>query len=112
MVAPVRDLGNKFSFTTINISLMLTFDINLPTMELRNTTGMDIFKGQNPNNYDDVRGREPSQSPNSSRDASMVSSTSSIPYHEKMEKNNKMDIDNNGNSSPELFYETIQEKKL
>ena len=29
----------------------------------------------------------------------MVSSTSSIPYHKKMEKNNGMEIDNNDNAS-------------
>ena len=29
-----------------------------------------------------------------------------------MEKNNDMDIDNNGNTSPELSYETLQEKEL
>ena len=42
----------------------------------------------------------------------MVSSMSSTPYYEKMEKNNKMDIDNNINASTELSYETPQEKEI
>ena len=41
----------------------------------------------------------------------MVSSTSSIPYHKKMENNN-MVINNNNNTSQELSYEALQEKEI
>ena len=73
---------------------------------------MDIFKEQNPNNYNDVRDKTNSHSPNSSRDALMVSSTSSIPYHKKMEKNKSIVIDDNDNASQELSYKTLQEKEI
>jgi len=72
---------------------------------------MDIFKGPNPDNYNDVRDRTNSHSPNSSRDTSMVSSISSTLYHKKMENNN-MVINDNNNSSQELSYETLQEKEI
>ena len=106
MVAPNRELANK-SFLNSSTYAIPPMNTNLPTVKPRNTIGMDFFKGQNPDNFDNVRGRKPSRSPNSSRDTSMVSSTSFIPYHEKMEKNNKIDINNNGNSSPKLSYETL-----
>ena len=112
MVAPNRELANKSFLNSSIYAIPPSTNTNLPTVDPRNTTGMDFFNGQNPDNYDDVRGRKPSCSPNSSRDASMVSSTSSIPYHEKMEKNNEMEIDDNGNSFSELSYETLQEKEL
>ena len=41
----------------------------------------------------------------------MVSSTSSIPYHEKMENNN-MVINNKVNTSQELSHEILQEKEI
>ena len=111
MVVPNRELANKSSLNSSTYAIPPN-NLNLLTVKPYNSTGIDIFKGQNPNNYDDVRGRELSQSPNSSRDASMVSSMSSVSYHEKMEKNNDMEIDNNGNTSPELSYKTLQEKAL
>ena len=85
---------------------------NLPAVDSHNSTEMDIFKEQNPDNYDNVRGRTTSHSPNSSRDTSIVSFTSSIPYHEKMEKNNNMEIDSNDNSPQKLPYEIFQKKEI
>jgi len=42
MVAPVRDLGNKFSSTTLNTSSSSL--LKLPTVSFSNYTGMDIFQ--------------------------------------------------------------------
>ncbi len=89
MVAPNRELVNKL-FLNSSIHAILPTNTNLPTVEPHNTTGMDISKGQNPDNYDNMRGRKPSQSPTGSRDISMSSSTSSDIYYERMEKNNKI----------------------
>ena len=111
MVVPNRELVNKSSLNSSTYAISST-NFNLPTVDPGITTEIDIFKGKNPNNYDNVRGRKPSRSPASSRNISMVSSTSSIPYHEKMERNNNMDINDNGNTFPKLSYETIQEKKI
>jgi len=41
----------------------------------------------------------------------MSSATSSTIYHERMEKNNDIDIDEDDNSCPELSYKTSQEKE-
>jgi len=59
MVAPNRELANK-SFLNSSIHAIPPTSTNLPTVDLRNITGMDISKGQNPNNYDDMRGRKTS----------------------------------------------------
>ena len=111
MVAPNRELANK-SFLNSSIHAIPPTNTNLPTVEPRNTTGMDISKGQNPDNYNDVRGRKPSRSPTGSKDTSMSSPASSDIYHERMEKNNEMDVDEDENSFPELSYKTPQEKEL
>ena len=111
MVVPNRELANKSSLNSSTYTIPSP-NTNLLTVEPFNTTGMDIFKKQNPDNYDNMRDRKPSQSLNSSKDASMVSSTSSTPYHKRMEKNNEMDIDDNINASPELSYKTPQEKEI
>ena len=111
MVAPNRELANKslFNFPTHMIPSQNT---NLPTVELFNNTGIDFFKGQTPDNYNEVRGRKLTQSLNSFRDASMGFSKSPTPYHKRMVRNNDMDIDNNNKPSPELSYETLQEKEI
>ena len=110
MVASNRELANK-SFLNSSIHTIPSTNTNLPTMNPYNTIGMDIFKGQNPNNHNDMRGRKPSQSPSCSRDTSMSSTASSTIYHERMEKNNDMDVNEDENSFPELFYRTLQEKE-
>jgi len=67
---------------------------------------MDFFAGPSPNNYDKVRGRPLSTKGNISRDFSMSSMKSSIAYHEKMECNNAMVIDEEiDDISPALSYE-------
>jgi len=108
---PNRDLANKFFLNSSIHAIPSATNTKLPAMDPCNSTGIDFFKGPNPDNYNDVRGRTNSCSPNSSRDTSMVSSTSSIPYHEKMENNN-MVINNEVNTSQELSYETLQEKEI
>ena len=111
MVAPVRDLGNKFSSTTSNTSSSSL--LKLPTVAFSNYTGMDIFSGTTPDNYDEVRGRPLSTNVNISRDSSMSSARSSVAYHEKMERNNDMVIDDDFNdSSPALSYGDKQERAI
>ena len=74
---------------------------------------MDIFSGIAPDNYDEVRGRSLSANANISRDSSMSSTRSSVAYHEKMERNNAMIIDDDTNdSSPALSYENEQERAI
>ena len=111
MVAPVRDLGNKFSFTMTNTPPRLTFE--LPTMSSTSNSGMDLPSGPYPDNYDKVRGRNSFTNKNTSRDLSMSSSMFSVTYHERMAINNGMDVNEvmNDNSSA-LSYEDEQEKAL
>ena len=66
---------------------------------------MDIQSGLAPNNFDEVRGRTLSSNRSISRDVSMSSTKSSVVYHKRMTTNNDP-----VNVSPELFYETEQEK--
>jgi len=111
MIASIRDLGNKFTSTTSNIIPTQTFE--LPTVSYSNNTEMDIFAGSPPDNYDEVRGRSLSTKGNISRDSSMSSTKSSVVYHERIELNNAIVIDNNMDDiSPALSYETDQEKAL
>ena len=109
MVAPVRELRNIFTSSFTNTSS--TRNYRLPTVYQANDTGMDILKGRSPDNFDEVRGRTNSHNSSSSRDTSMSSTKSSVAYHERMEQNNGMDVDDPPkDSSPELSYETTQEK--
>jgi len=74
---------------------------------------MDILKGSSSDNYNKVRGRSLSANTNISRDSSMSSTKSSIAYHEKMKCNNIINVNiDMDNFSPELSYETSQEKAL
>jgi len=82
-------------------------------MSYLNNTGIDIFAGPSPNNFDEVRGRFLLTKGNISRDSSMSSTKSSIAYHKKMECNNIMVVDNKiDNISSTLSYKTDQEKAL
>jgi len=111
MVAPIRDLGNKFTSTTLNTIPTQTFE--LPTMSYSNNIEINIFARPSPNNFDEVKGRSHSTKGNISRDSSMSSTKSSITYHKKMECNNAMVVnDKMDDISPALFYETDQEKVL
>ena len=107
MVASVRDLGNKFSFTITNMSP--AFTSKLPTVSSMNHTGMDFPTGPLLNNYNEVRGRSPFIDKNISRDSSMSSTKSSVAYHKKMANNS---IDFNNDNSPALSYEEKHEKAL
>ena len=111
MVAPNRELANKSLFNSSTNTFPSQTNI-LPTVDLSNNTGMDILKGWAPGNYDEVRDRKLSHSLNSSRDTLMVSLTSSTSYHERMERNNDMDINDSSNTFSELSYETPQEKEI
>jgi len=112
MIAPNRELVNKlfFSFSTNTFPSQTN---TLPTVDLFNNTGMDFLKGQTPDNNNGVRGRKLSHSSNSSKDNSILSMTSSRPYHEKMEQNNNIDVNNNNNTPSELLsYEASQEREI
>jgi len=111
IVAPNRDLANKSLLNSSIHTIPPTTNTKLPAVDSCNSTEMDFVKEPNPDNYDNVRGRINSHSPNSSRDVSMVSSTSSIPYYKKMENNN-MVIEDEVNASQELSYEILQEKEI
>ena len=76
------------------------------------SVGMDIQAGLAPNNSNEVRGRTLSSNGNISRDISMSSTKSSVVYHERMTINNMFNDDDLVNASPELSYETEQEKAL
>jgi len=105
MVAPIRDIRNKFTSFSLNTTPVQSFI--LPTMFQADNTGMNILKESSPDNYNKVRGRSLSANTNISRDFSMSSMKSSVAYHEKMEHNNAMNINvNMDNFSPELSYET------
>ena len=83
MVVPVREIRNKF--TSTSTTMIPTRNLILPTVYQDNNTGMDIFKGQSPDNYDEVRGRTLILNPSISRDTSMFFMKSSKAYHERME---------------------------
>ena len=72
--------------------------------------GMDIQSGPAPNNFNEVRGRTLSSNRSISRDVSMSSTKSSVVYHERITTNNANNDDDPVDASPELSYETEQEK--
>jgi len=111
MVAPNRELANKSFLNSSIHAIPSSANTKLPAVNSCNSTGMDFFKGPKPDNYNNVRDRTNSYSPNSSRDASMVSSASTIPYYKRMENNN-MVIDDDDNTFQKLSYEILQEKKI
>ena len=111
MVVPNRELANKPFFNSFTNALPSQTN-NLPTVNLFCNTGMDLLKGQTPDNYDEVRGRKLLHSLNSSRDNSMDSTTSSRLYHEKMKQNNSIDIDDNNKAPFELFYKATQKRDI
>jgi len=112
MVVSIREIENIFTSSSTNMNL--TQNYYLPTVYQDNDTGMDILKGKSPDNYNEVRSRLVSHNPSISRDTSMSSIKSSVAYHERMEQNNSMDVDDPPNKDPflELSYETTQEKTL
>jgi len=72
---------------------------------------MDISTGQVSANNCEVRGRTPTITLNFSRESLMASSGHAMPYCDRMD--NKMDCKStSGDMTPELSYETEQEKAL
>ena len=115
MVAPIREIVNKFIFPT---SFSTKIQSNnkqtlLPSMNIFSNTEMDQFTETNPVNNNDIRGRSPKIYKNWSRDSSMSSIVSSTIYHERMEINNGMDIDSDPPAeSPMLSYEDERDKEI
>ena len=114
MVAPIRNIANKFFFsstfsssTTSNSQAFV-----LPTMFSSNHMGMNIPTRPVSVNGFEIRGRTPTTEKNYSREMSISSTQSSVIYHERM-ANNGMDIDPEpANNSLDLSYKTEQEKAL
>jgi len=107
MIVPVRDIRNKFTSFSPNMTPVQSF--TLPTVFQADNIGMDILKGSSPNNYNKVRGKSLLANTNISRDSLMSFMMSFVMYHEKMECNNTMNIND---FSPKLSYEISQEKAL
>ena len=107
-------MNKHFSTTSISSSNMIPIQtFELPTVSFSSNTEMNIFTGPSPNNYNEVRSKSLSTKGNISRDSSMSSSKSSVAYHEKMELNNAIVIDDEiVNISSALSYEKDQEKAL
>ena len=53
MVAPIRDLGNKFILSP-STTMHSQQPFNLPTVLSPIYTGMDILSGKIPDNYDEI----------------------------------------------------------
>ena len=82
-----------------------------PTVSSANHIGMDSSTGQLSAFNFEVRGRTPTTNRNLSRDSSTMFSSQAMPYHNRMDVN--MDCNSTvGDSTPELLYETEQEKAL
>ena len=87
------------------------FDSTLPTVSSLNHTGMDSSTGQLPVFNFKIRGRTPTPVINLSRESSMAFSGQETSYHGRIDDN--IDCDSMiGDSTPELSYETEQEKVL
>ena len=108
---PIRDLGNKFAFSSSNTHLQQSFE--LPTILPSNYTEMDITAGYSPDKYDEVKGRTFLPKLQVSKDSSMSSTKSLVTYHDKIECNNALNEDvNMNNNSSVLLYKTSQEKAI
>ena len=107
MVVPVRDIRNKFTSFSPNMTLVQSF--TLPTVFQADNIEIDILKESSPDNYDKVRVKSLLANTNISGDSSISFTISFVVYHKKIECNNTMNINN---FSPELSYEISQEKAL
>ena len=111
MVAPIGNIANKFFFpSTFSSPTMTNSQASaLPTVSASNHMGMDIPKEQAPANNLEIRGRTPTTAINLSRESLIASSSQLTPYHDRMD--DRMDCEPVlGDNSPELSYETEQEK--
>jgi len=104
MVAPVRDLGNKSTFSSSN--MYSHQDYQLPAVFLLYYTGIDNkFLRSSPDNFEEVRGRTIFSKSQISKNLSMSSTISSVAYYIRIKCYNAVfeDIDMD---SHELSYET------
>ena len=117
MVAPIGKSANKLSFSLSNFSNSTTesfFNNLLLAIPSESSIGMVNQTGCVLSNNNEVRGRNVTSSNHSSREPSMISSRRSTPYCDRMD----MDLDeapvtgDSNNGSPELSYETEQDKVL
>ena len=114
MVVPIGELVNITFFNSSSNTTLLPNTILLTVNQVDNTE-IDIQKGWTPNNYDEVRGRSLLWNSNISRDTLMFLTNSAKPYHEKIARNNDMDVNNVKSikdTSLELSYESPQEKEI
>ena len=111
IVALIGNIANKLFFSSNLNSFTMDFSqtSSLPTV-FPNNMGMDFSTEPTPDNYDEMRGRTLSTNKSISSDTSMSLTKSSVIYHERMTLNNSKDDDNPMDASPELSYETEQEK--
>ena len=115
MVAPIGNTVNKFiSPSTLSTTIMShNLQTFIPTVNESSNTGMNKSTGTNPVNNSNSRGRTFGIERNLSRDTSMSSTCSSVPYHKGVTMNNGIDIDSNPPTDfPALSYEEEQEKEL
>jgi len=110
MVAPIRNIGNKFFLSSANTNSQQ--NMTLPTITLSTNIRMDLSYRNIFDNYDEVRGRTFSPKPQSFRVSSMSSTKSLVIYHERMENNNNLEEDVNIEflNSPQLLYATLKEQ--
>jgi len=115
MVAPIGNTANKFISpstlsTTITSQNLQTF---IPTVNESSNTGIDKSTGTKLVNNSNSRGRTSSIERNLSRDASISSTCSLVPYHERITMNNGTDIDSDlPTDFSALSYKEEQEKEL
>jgi len=115
MVVPIGNIANKFISpsplsTTIMSRNLQTF---IPTVNKSSNTKINKSTGTKPVNNSDSRSRTSGFERNLSRDASMSSTYSLVPYHKRVTMNNGRDIDSNPPTDfPALFYEKEQKKEL
>ena len=83
MIMPNRDLRNIQISTSVFLFTTLQIDC-LPA-----GLAMDIDFNKNVDNFDNIRERSPSPSRVTLRSTFIISKTSSIPYHKRMEIQNK-----------------------
>ena len=111
MVAPIRDLGNKFFSSFSNIHSQQAFD--LPTVSSSINIRMDIPPRNILDNYNKMRGRTSLPKTQYSRASSLSSTKFSVAYYKRMKLNNAMNIDIKiENDSPQLSYEIFQKKVI
>jgi len=109
MVAPVRNIGNKFSLSSANT--ILSYYMTLSIMPSSANTGIDLLFRNISDNYNEVRSRIAFPNFQSSRASFIFLSKSLVAYHVRMENNN--DLEDNVYMEPinnsQLLYATPME---